>query len=128
VHERLKKLSELPEALRFFFTPEEDFSPDTEIFPHKKMKVDKKMAKEMLQKSREVLQDIPEADWNQAKLEVILLDLVKKLEAKNGQVLWPIRVALSGEAFSPGTFELLDVFGKGRSLKRIEISIEKLKE
>lgn len=127
VHERTKKLSELPELLRFFFISEKDFSPDAEIFPHKKMKVDKKMAKEMLQKSREVLQDIPEADWNQAKLEVILLDLVKKLEAKNGQVLWPIRVALSGEAFSPGTFELLEVLGKERSLKRIEISINKLK-
>jgi hypothetical protein len=26
---------------------------------------------------------------------------IKKAEMKNGQVLWPIRVALSGEEFSP---------------------------
>jgi glutamyl-tRNA synthetase len=126
VHERTKKLSELPELLRFFFVPEEEYSPNPDIFPHKKMKVDKTLAKQMLEKSLLVLEGVSESDWNQAKLEVILLALVQELEVKNGQVLWPIRVALSGEPFSPGTFELLEVFGKKRSLERIQISVQRL--
>jgi glutamyl/glutaminyl-tRNA synthetase len=90
------------------------------------MKVDKTLAKQMLEKSLLVLEGVSESDWNQAKLEVILLALVQELEVKNGQVLWPIRVALSGEPFSPGTFELLEVFGKKRSLERIQISVQRL--
>ena len=46
---------------------------------------------------------------------------------KNGQMLWPIRTALSGKPASPGGgTDPLILLGKEESLRRIEIGIEKL--
>lgn len=44
----------------------------------------------------------------------------------NGDTLWPLRVALSGEEKSPSPWELLEVLGKKRSLKRIAAAIHHL--
>ena len=126
VHERLKKLSEAPDCMRFFFIPEEDFTLTADMFPHKKMKVDIPGAKKALELAMRTLEEVVENDWNEAHLETILLSLAKKNEMKNGQLLWPIRVALSGEKFSPGVFELLAIFGKERSLARIKKGISVL--
>ena len=46
---------------------------------------------------------------------------------KNGQVMWPIRTALSGKQSTPGgATQLLEVLGKERSLERIKAAIQKL--
>lgn len=45
---------------------------------------------------------------------------------QNGNVLWPLRVALSGQEKSAGPFELLWVLGKAESLKRVNAAIAKL--
>lgn len=39
---------------------------------------------------------------------------------KNGQVLWPVRVALSGEEFSPGALELIFILGREKSIQRVQ--------
>lgn len=126
IHERLKKLSEAADFLRFFFVSEENFSPDAELFAHKKMKVDNQLAKENLEKSLKVLEKISEENWTQAFLEEKLIALVQELGVKNGQVLWPIRVAITAEKFTPGAFEILEALGKKRSIQRIEKSISVL--
>ncbi|OGM91841.1 glutamate--tRNA ligase [Candidatus Wolfebacteria bacterium RIFCSPHIGHO2_01_FULL_48_22] len=43
-----------------------------------------------------------------------------------GEVLWPLRVALSGLRNSPGPFEIMYVLGKNESLKRIDAAIQKI--
>jgi len=43
-----------------------------------------------------------------------------------GDVLWPLRAALSGKSASPGPFELLEILGKKESLERISVAIKKL--
>ncbi len=45
-------------------------------------------------------------------------------DLSNGNVLWPLRVSLSGKEKSPSPFELLWVFEKEESLKRIDHAIE----
>ena len=45
---------------------------------------------------------------------------------QNGNVLWPMRVALSGQAQSAGPFDLLWVLGKEEGLTRIHTAITKL--
>ena len=47
---------------------------------------------------------------------------------QNGNVLWPLRVALSGLSASPAPFELLWVLGKEESLRRIHKAITMLEE
>lgn len=45
---------------------------------------------------------------------------------KNGQVLWPLRIALSGEEFSPGAFELVHILGLDVSRQRVHTMLEKI--
>ncbi len=45
---------------------------------------------------------------------------------QNGNVLWPLRVALSGQTQSAGPFDLLWVFGVEEGNRRIAIAINKL--
>jgi len=45
-------------------------------------------------------------------------------EGNRGEVLWPLRVALSGQASSPDPIEILGVLGKEESLRRIEFAIK----
>ena len=84
-----------------------------------KMKVEKESAAKALEIGWEVLQSVEEEGLTEEQLKTLLLGKVTELGWKNGQLLWPLRVALSGEEFSPGTFELLGIFGKERSLFRI---------
>ncbi len=42
-----------------------------------------------------------------------------------GEVLWPLRVALSGQASSPDPIDIMAVLGKEESLRRIEVAINK---
>jgi glutamyl/glutaminyl-tRNA synthetase len=44
---------------------------------------------------------------------------------KNGQILWPLRIALSGEEFSPGAFECLTILGIDLSIQRVRALLEK---
>lgn len=53
-----------------------------------------------------------------------ILEAIASSGKKNGQVLWPLRIALSGEEFSPGAFELLFILGKDESLRRIDAILE----
>jgi glutamyl/glutaminyl-tRNA synthetase len=55
-------------------------------------------------------------------------DLMKYAEeVGKGDVLWPVRFALSGKEKSPDPFTLLDVLGKEESIKRIKHALELLK-
>jgi len=57
----------------------------------------------------------------------LFLDLVKNLNAKNGQILWPVRYALTGVAKSSTIFELVWILGKEESVRRLNIGLTKLK-
>jgi glutamyl/glutaminyl-tRNA synthetase len=49
-----------------------------------------------------------------------ILKAIASAGKKNGQILWPLRVALSGEEFSPGAFELAYILGREESIRRVE--------
>ena len=49
-----------------------------------------------------------------------VFDLIAQLNLKNGQLLWPIRTALSGKQFTPGGgLELACLLGKSKTIERI---------
>lgn len=63
----------------------------------------------------------------QEGLHDALFALIEKMGVKNGVVLWPLRVALSGKAFTPGGgIELALLLGKEQSLERVRHAIELL--
>ena len=53
-------------------------------------------------------------------LKYTILEAIATASKKNGQILWPLRVALSGEEFSPGSFELAYILGRDESIRRIQ--------
>ena len=123
IRNRLKVLSEIGGLIKIYFA----VSPhDIGMYLSEKMKVDKTMALQALQEGLNILQQIPENDFTQDTVKDALLKKVETLGWKNGQLLWPLRVALSGEQFSPGTFELLGILQKQESLKRISTAIKRL--
>ncbi len=121
---RCEKLSDIPEQVDFF-----DKLPDydNELYTHKKMKTNPENSLEALKSVLPVLEGID--DWTQENIHDRLIELVEKLELKNGRILWPVRVAVSGKAFTPGGgVELSHILGKEETLRRIKIGIDKLSE
>ena len=59
-------------------------------------------------------------------LSEALAEVAQKEELTNGDVFWPVRVALSGKEKSPSPAELLWVLGKEESVKRINTAVEVL--
>jgi hypothetical protein len=54
-----------------------------------------------------ILPLIESADYtNIDNIKSSILNAIVTTGKKNGQILWPLRIALSGEEFSPGAFEL----------------------
>jgi glutamyl-tRNA synthetase len=63
---------------------------------------------------------------SQELLEGAIKKYIESHGFQNGNVLWPLRVALSGQRQSAGPFELLWALGREESLSRIGLAINKL--
>ena len=118
---RTIRLTEIPEKLAFI-KELSDF--DLELFIHKK-------SKSSLESSKEILADFldifAELNWEADKLKSAMTDYAVKNELKNGTVMFPIRIAVTGQSVTPGgTVEMLEILGKTESLKRMKISLERL--
>ena len=122
VQSRCLKLSDISEQLDFI-----DALPnyDTELYVHKKMKTDTVSSLAAL---KEILPKLETVEpWTAEAVHKAMFDLIAKMEVKNGQVLWPLRTALSGKAFTPGGgIELADILGKVESISRVKAGIAKL--
>lgn len=123
VQTRVELLTEVPSHIDFIETlPQYDI----DLYVHKKMKTTPENSLENLEKALPILENL--TDWSLDVLHDTIMELVKTLEIKNGQMLWPIRTALTGKASTPGgAFEIAEILGKEESLERIKIGIEKLK-
>lgn len=123
LQKRLEILNDIPGLVEFFKTLPEY---GTELYTHKKMKTNDEIALSSLEAALPVLENLE--DWNTTSIHDALMALVGELGIKNGQLLWPVRTALSGEPTSPGgAMELADILGKEESLRRIRKGIELLK-
>ncbi len=122
LQQRTERLCDIEEQVDFI-----DALPeyDKELYCHKKMKTDTENSLTSLRAILPLLQEIE--DWTKDNLHDALLGLAQKMEVKNGIILWPLRTALSGKAFTPGGgIELAAILGKAESLRRIEKGIAKL--
>ncbi len=59
------------------------------------------------------------------ELEKIFTSFVAEKSIKLGKIAQPVRVALTGGTVSPGIYEVLEVMGKDKSIRRIEYAIHK---
>ncbi|OGN94718.1 MAG: glutamate--tRNA ligase [Chloroflexi bacterium RBG_13_51_18] len=122
IQERAKKLAEIPELTKFFFTEELNYDPA--------LLIAKNMTAESTLKTLEVASQRiqPLSSFNEEVLEALLRPLAEELGIKAGQLFSPLRTAVSGETATPPLFEMMEVLGKGRCLKRIDEAVAKLKK
>lgn len=96
-----------------------------DLFTNKKMKTDASIAQIALPLIKEVL--AAQSEWTNEALFASLKALAEAKEMKNGQILYPARIAFSGLETTPGgATELAVILGKDECLKRIDKAIEKL--
>jgi glutamyl-tRNA synthetase len=120
--ERARTLAELAEKLRFYLADDEDIEYDP--------KAKKKFLNE---KTKPYLEDLHPGllsleDFTHDKLEAAFNSVMQKHEVKLGKVAQPVRVALTGGTESPGIFEVIEVLGKERTIKRLKKAIESIGE
>ena len=72
-----------------------------------------------LDKLEIILSEVKEEDWRRDTLQRILLSEAEKI-GDRGILLWPLRVALTGKEASAGPFEITEILGKDKVLKRIK--------
>jgi len=51
---------------------------------------------------------------------------MEKHDIKFGKIAQPLRVALTGGTQSPGIFEVLEVMGKEKTIKRLEKAVDSI--
>ncbi|MCM1144588.1 MAG: glutamate--tRNA ligase [Blautia sp.] len=122
VKTRIEIFPDIPEMVDFF---EELPEYDAQLYAHKKMKTSQESSLEVLTELLPILE--VQEDYSNDALYGILTEYVEKKGCKNGYVLWPVRIAVSGKQMTPaGATEIMEVLGREESLDRIRKGIEKL--
>jgi len=121
---RTDVLNTIPDTIDFIAALP-DYSK--ELYIHKKSKTNLENSLESLKAALPVLESID--DWNEQAINDELMKLIERMGVKNSQMLWPIRIAISGKLVTPGgAIEIADILGKEETIRRIKIGIEKLSE
>ena len=101
VQEKIEKLSQYPDFVRFLFEPVSPDSADPAT----------------CDAARRVLSGVE--PWEAARIEQALRRLAEELGQKPRQAFEPIRIAVTGSKISPGLFESLELLGKDEALARL---------
>ncbi|MCL2185470.1 MAG: glutamate--tRNA ligase, partial [Treponema sp.] len=121
VKERLVFLNEVPEKIAYLFKEPE--IPEAEEFIPKKCDLAKTI--ELLQIGKEIARNLAQASDDE-KAESFIKAEAEKREVKLGDLMMPLRVAITGSRVSPPLFGSLRLLGAERSIERIEKALKKL--
>jgi glutamyl-tRNA synthetase len=109
---RSKTLVEMAESARFYF--EEDLRYEE--------KADRKFMKPdiapLMRETRVRIENTSE--FTKKSLESLFLRILDEKKIKLGEMAQPLRVALTGTSASPGLFEVMEVLGKEKVLRRMD--------
>ena len=121
VRERLKRVSDAPAWMDYFFTEGFPFDPEavTKVFG-KPGALDRLRA---LTSAYTVI-----GDWTAAELESALKTQASIAGAKVGEFVHPARIAATGRSVGASLYHTLEVMGRGRVLARFERALAKLAE
>lgn len=122
-HDRLRKLSDVAELSDYLFQPKLKY--DAAMLVWKKS--DAATTKANLEAAAEVLERIPDNEWTRESIEEALMTHIQSAMITVGEVLWPVRVAMTGRDKSPGPFEVAEALGKEKAIDRIKAGAGKLK-
>jgi len=122
MQERTEVFGRVPEMVAFL-AELPDY--DIELYTHKKMKTDAAISRANLELVRPVLESID--NWTEQELHDRVIEAIAAAGLKNGAVLWPLRIAISGQASTPGgAFEIAWLLGKEETLRRLDDGLRRL--
>ena len=103
-----------------FFEKVPEYDPS--MYRHKKMKTTEESSLTVMKEVLPVLE--AQDNYTNDALYERLLAFAQEKGYKNGQVMWPIRTAVSGKQMTPaGATEIMEVLGKEESIRRIQNGI-----
>jgi len=117
---RSKTLEEMAESARFYFQ-------DT-------ISYDQKAAKKFLKPASAepislLLEQLEPLDsFDEKRLETAFLKVMEQTGLKFGKIAQPVRVALTGKTVSPGIFEIIEVLGRKKVLKRLKDALRYIED
>jgi glutamyl-tRNA synthetase len=120
IQERMKTLTEAQEQIRFLFTDDIGYER-TLLVPKKR---DRFSTMETLARARAVLGELE--PFTAALIKPALETLADQLGWTKRDLAEPIRMAITGRKIGPPLYESLELLGKEKSLKRIEMAQELL--
>lgn len=124
VRDRMIRLSDFPALAKYFFKPPK-YGAQLLIFK----KSDKKRTMQGLQLALKRLEEAPMSLWTSVDgLRDLLSFVAHNNGLENGDVFWPVRVALSGAEASPSPDELLFILSKEESISRLKHAIKELQK
>lgn len=122
--ERMTRLAEIVDLVDGYESQPEFADPNILVWK----KADQADSLANLEGVRGFIESLREGELAEISLvEKAIKGYIEDKGLSNGNVLWPLRVALSGKSASPSPFELIWVLGREESLKRIDNAIQKLK-
>ena len=119
---RTEYFAQLPDMVRFLA---ELPAYANDLFVNKKQKSTLESAKAALTAALPLLEGVE--NWTEAELHDRVMEAIPGLGMKNGQFLWPVRIAISGQMSTPGgAFEIAYLLGRGETLKRLRDGLARL--
>ena len=122
VRTRIEIFPDIAEMVDFFEAlPDYDIS----LYTHKKMKTNAESSLAVLKDLLPVLE--AQQEFTNDGLFAAMKSYIQEKGYKNGYVLWPVRIAVSGKQTTPaGATEIMEVLGKEETIARIREGIRKL--
>ena len=121
VKTRIENFNEIPDKISFFNSVKKDY--DKELYTNKKNKLTIEDSKDIITKVLDILNNTN--DFSNDNLFNLLSTFCKENEIKVAKLMWPIRIALSGEEVTPaGATEIASVLGKDETIKRLKQALE----
>lgn len=121
---RTEVFNRIPQMIGFLNEqPEYELS----LFEHKRSKSTLESSLESLRFMLPILKSL--TTWQEAELHEAMIGSIKQAGLKNGKVLWPVRISISGLASTPGgAVEIAYLLGKEETISRMEKAIKRLEE
>ncbi|MCX7724772.1 MAG: glutamate--tRNA ligase [Thermodesulfovibrio sp.] len=114
--ERCRTLKELAHAMRYYILDYIEIDPKAR---------EKYINSDTIPILREVTERLSKVeDFTQDNIEKIFMDIVNEKGLKLGQVAQPVRVAITGNTVSPSIYEVLEIVGKEKVIKRLRRIID----
>ena len=119
---RVEILSDIPSLVNFL---EEFGEYDVNLYNHQKMKTDATVALTALKAALPAIEAME--GWDMTVLHDLLVATAEAAGLKKGQMLWSFRIAITGQATTPGgATEMAALLGREETLRRLKFSIDLL--